>query len=184
MIFVLFCTILIFGVSAWQAYWQLGRHAAGLILFSSSKGYGLSSVSVFWMLRILGANIDVSLFFQFISFLVSVGLVWYIWQRPDVSKTDRLALTVFLSLMSTPYGYTHDMVGYSIVLACLAERRRWRIDLLDVLFWLWPSFCAVVTVDTGVLLTPVVVGLAIGRTWLRAGLGFPVSFLRPSELAP
>jgi hypothetical protein len=139
------------------------------------------------MLRTLGADIEVSLFFQFVSFLVSAGLVWHIWRRPDVSKIDRLALTVFLSLMSTPYGYTHDMVGYSIALACLAERRRWRFDLLDVLFWLWPTFCSIVTVDTGVLWTPVVVGLAIVRTWLRAGLGFPglpFSFLRPSEFAP
>lgn len=189
--FVFIGTILVFGMQVWQAYWQIGRHVSGQILFGqillSSNDYEIYGVSVFWMLRTLGANIEVSLFFQFVSFLVSAGLVWSIWRRPDVSKMDRLALTVFLSLMSTPYGYTHDMVGYSIALACLAERRRWRFDLLDVLFWLWPTFCSVVTVDTGVLWTPVVVGLAIVRTWLRAGLGFPglpFSFLRPPEFAP
>lgn len=105
--------------------------------------------------------------------LTSAFLVGYVWRHKSIGKIDRLALTVLLSLLATPYGYMHDMVGYSIMLACLAEQRKWRIDMLDVLFWLWPTFCSIVTDDTGILFTPVVVVLAVVRTWHRAGLGIP-----------
>lgn len=172
-IFILICTIVIFGVPVWQAYWQIGRHVENQVLTANSHTYELFGVSVFWMLRSLGAGIEISLLLQGVSFCFAAALVWYIWRRVEISRTDRLALTVFLSLLATPYGYTHDMVGYSVALACLAERRGWRIDLLDVLFWLWPIACSIVTKDTGILLTPVVVGLAIIRTWVRADLGIP-----------
>jgi alpha-1,2-mannosyltransferase len=171
--FILLCTVLVFNVSVWKFYWQTGRHVASQILFDNTSTYKTFGISVFWMLRSLGASIDTSLIFQGLSFCFAGTLVWHVWQRQNVSKLDRMALTVFLSLLATPYGYTHDMVGYSVALACLAERRGWRLGLLDVLFWVWPLLCVVVIIYTGVLLTPVVVGLAIIRTWLRAGLGVP-----------
>ncbi len=172
-IIILLCTVVVFNISIWKYYWQTGRQVALHILFTNSSGYKTFGVSVFWMLRSLGASIDTSLILQGLSFCFSAALVWIIWKRHDVSKLDRVALTVFLSLLATPYGYTHDMVGYSVALAFLAERRGWRLGLLDVLFWIWPLLCLVVIIYTGVLLTPVVVGLAIIRTWLRAGLGVP-----------
>lgn len=172
-IFILLCTVLVFNVSVWKFYWQTGRHVASHILFDNTKPYDTFGVSVFWMLRSFGASIGTSLLFQALSFCLAAALVWYIWKRQDVSKLDRVALTVFLSLLATPYGYTHDMVGYSVALAWLAERRGWNLGLLDVLFWVWPLLCVVVIIYTGVLLTPAVVGLAIVRTWLRTGLGMP-----------
>jgi hypothetical protein len=89
--------------------------------------------------------------------------VWRLWQRPEIDRLDRMALTVFLSLLVTPYGYAHDMVGYSIALAALAHRRGWRINILDALLWLWPTFSGVV--DPGIVLTPGVIALAAARTW-------------------
>jgi hypothetical protein len=86
---------------------------------------------------------------------------------------DAVALTVFLSLLATPYGYVDDMVAYSIMLLALAERRGWKIAILDVLFIMWPALCSIVSQQTGVLLTPLIVLLAAARTWWRAGLPVP-----------
>jgi hypothetical protein len=72
-----------------------------------------------------------------------------------------------LSLLATPYGYTDDMVGYSVALAACAARRGWRIDVLDAMLFLWPAFCPIVFMRTGVLLTPVVVAVAGLRVFWR-----------------
>ncbi len=45
--------------------------------------------------------------------------------------------------------------------------------MLDALLWLWPGICLFVSVQTGILVTPLVVLLAVARTWYRAGLPVP-----------
>jgi hypothetical protein len=62
------------------------------------------------------------------------------------------------------------MVAWSVAVAALAQARGWRINLLDAMFWLWPALCPVVFMQTGVLLTPLVVLLAVLRTGVRRPL--------------
>jgi len=94
-------------------------------------------------------------------------VVWWLWWRGWGDLTSRMAVTVFCSLLATPYGYTDDMVGYSVALAALAAGRGWRIDVLDALLFLWPALCPVVFMRTGVLLTPLVVAVAALRVFWR-----------------
>jgi hypothetical protein len=137
------------------------------------SGYEKFGISVFWMLRYAGAGIASAYAVQAAVTMLSVVLAWRIWRGPGFNPVERMALTVFCSLLASPYGFTLDMVGYSIALAALARERNWRIDPLDVLFWLWPALCPIVTMRTGILLTPVIVALAIVRTWRRAGQHLP-----------
>ena len=60
------------------------------------------------------------------------------------------------------------MVAYSLVLAESLRRRRWRLDLLDALLFLWPGLCFAVSQDVGVPLTPLFVVVAATRAALRA----------------
>ena len=116
------------------------------------------------MMRSFGAGLPVSYLVQFAASLCCAAAVWRLWQRPAVERLDRVALTVFLSLLATPYCYAHDIVGYSLVLAAQAHQRPgWRIDILDVLLWLWPTFSGVI--HPGVVLTPGIIALAAARTW-------------------
>jgi hypothetical protein len=129
-----------------------------------------SGVSVLWMMRSFGLGLGISYAVQCAAAALAAGLIWKLWQRPKFCQTERMALTVFLSLLATPYGYVDDMVAYSIALTMLAQARGWRIDVLDVLLWLWPALCPVIFDKTGILLTPLVIAIAIARTWQRAGM--------------
>jgi alpha-1,2-mannosyltransferase len=172
------------GWQAWIAFFTEGRVAAKEILEKSFfVGYQQFGVSVFWMLRSFGTGLFASYLGQGVSSVIAIFFTWQIWQEPEIRTQDRVSLTVFLSLMTTPYGFTYDMVGYCVALIILAEGRGWRIDLLDALFWLWPALCPIVTVKIGVLLTPVIVALAVIRTWMRAGLT-PQHFPVPSPVLP
>jgi alpha-1,2-mannosyltransferase len=174
----------IFGWSVWTAYFTLGRAEAARVLDApfnpaSYQGWG---VSVFWMFRSLHAGLATSFIAQAVSSLLAIMAVFWLWRCPDVSRPELVEMTVFLSLLATPYGYSTDVVGYSIVLAASAHRRGWRIGMLDTLFWLWPAFSLLISERTGVLFTPLVLCLALGRSFLRAGLPMPHLPMRAAVL--
>jgi hypothetical protein len=165
-----------FGTAAWDAYFVLGRREAASVLnapFDSLSYFG-SGVSVFWMLRSLHFGLAMAYAGQGLCSLAAAALGFWLWRREGLSEVEKTALSVFLSLLATPYGYTDDMVAYSLALALLAEQRRWRIGMLDLLFFLWPVVCQFVSIKTGILLTPLIVFLAVARTWYRAGLPVPL----------
>ena len=116
------------------------------------------------MLRSFGLGLSVAYTVQIVSALIAAGLTWRLW-RTEGDATRRVALTVCLSLLVTPYGFTYDMTAYSAVLAMLAAQRGWRIGVSDAFFWLWPGLCPVVVMKTGLLLTPLVVTMAVVRIW-------------------
>ncbi len=160
------------GGQVWPEYLSKGLAAARTIL-ENPAGSVQFGVSVFWSARSLGAGLGLSYDLQWLALALAAGGTWFVWRAKTVGNLERVALTVFLSLLATPYGYTDDMVAWSIMLAALAQARGWRIGLLDVLFWLWPILCPVLVMKTGLLITPLIVLLAVARTWYRAGLPVP-----------
>jgi len=166
---------ILFGWHVWALYLHDGLSQSAAVLDSPFIGH-LSEgggVSVFWFARSLHAGLAVANACQIGTSLAAAGLTFFAWRADGVAPVERMALAVFFSLLATPYGYGDDMVAYSIALAALARARGWRIDAYDVLFWLWPALCQVVSMDTGVLLTPLVVAGAAARTWVLAGLPVP-----------
>jgi hypothetical protein len=163
-------TTLVFGPEIWTAYLADGPATSRLTLTSNTVGFE-RGVSVFWMARSFGAGLPACYLAQGVASLCAIGMTWRIWRDGVAEPIQRMALTVFLALLVTPFGYVDDMVGWSVALAALAERRGWRIGLLDALFWLWPALCPIVTNKTGLLFTPAIVALAVLRTY-HAGQEF------------
>jgi alpha-1,2-mannosyltransferase len=158
--------LLLFGTAVWGIYLKVGAEVSRQVLELAPNGFNSEKfgVSVFWMVRSFGAGMKLAYLLQILgTAMVAIG-VWAVWRNQRWDAVTRMALTVFLSLLATPYGYTDDMVAWSVALAALAERRGWRIGLLDVLFWLWPMLCPIITARTGLLFTPVIIALALGRT--------------------
>jgi len=161
-----------FGWQVWWQYFSYGISVSRQVLQAPQDGINAHKfgVSVFWMLRNLGAGIGASYAGQAFVTLAAAFAAWLVWRDQHFTRLDRMALTVFLSLLATPYGYTDDMVAWSVAVAALAQARGWRLNLLDALFWLWPALCPVVFMQTGVLLTPLVVLLAVLRSGVRRPL--------------
>ncbi len=158
---ILALTTVLFGMGVWRAYLAHGLATSHMSL-SLAQPVGLKrGVSVFWMLRSFGAGLPVCYAGQGIATLAAICLAWRLWRQPAADQLDRMALTVFLTLLATPFGYVDDMVAWSVALAALAQRRGWRISLPDALLWLWPALCPMVFDATGLLLTPVVVAAAV-----------------------
>jgi hypothetical protein len=162
--------VLLFGATSWELFLRYSSGmAADLVQAKFGQGYQLTGSSVFWMLRSFGVGIFVAYVGQGIAALLAAITVYRLW-RMDIDRPVQASLTMFLALFVAPYGFSVDMVGYSVALVVLAKRRGWRVSLIDGLFWLWPGYAALVTQLTGVLLTPLVVGVAVFMGWKQTRL--------------
>ncbi len=85
-------------------------------------------------------------------------LSWRLW-RAD--SKNRLAATVMLTLLASPYGFTGDMAMYCAVLPLLAGRgTAWRNAALACL-WVAPACVPMAVAHLGVLPTPLLLSAAL-----------------------
>ncbi len=153
--------LLWFGAAPWAAFLHDAPGTVShLVEAKFGQGYQLTGTSVFWMLRSFGAGVSLAYAVQLVTAALSAAAVYRVWRGAGDHLT-KAALTMFLGLYVAPYGFSVDLVGYSVALVVLVQRRNWRVNLLDGLLWLWPGYAALVTGMTGLLLTPLVVGVAI-----------------------
>lgn len=174
LVIVLLCaaTTLICGGSIWPAFLHDGLRTSHEILVAPFPTlYEQKGISVFWMVRSFGGTVTAAWIVQALSALAAIILCFQAWRRPVADRTALIALTVTLTLLVTPYGYTTDMAGFSIMVAWLAWERR-RLDIADVLMWLWPALCPLVAIELHMELSPIVLVLSAARAWRRLdGIG-------------
>ena len=87
--------------------------------------------------------------------------VWIASRRG--SDLAAAAVAACLMPLVSPYLYSFDLVGYSIVVAMLAERRRF--DTLSIFLWLCPGVSELFTFATGREVLPACVMLVAALAW-------------------
>lgn len=167
---ILVLTTGLFGLQVWRIYLTEGLRVSRYVLQIAPNGHNSEKfgVSVFWMVRSFGGDLHVAYICQTFSTLSAILGTWLTWKSRRFNEDMFVTITVMLSLMATPYGYTDDMVAWSAVLALAAYRRKWHLGVLDILCWIWPMLCPIISERTGLLLTPVVVLLSLLRTMCLA----------------
>ncbi len=154
------------GAHAWVLFATQSRLSLREILEAPLPQPNIDTgVSVFWMARTMGAGMPAAYALQAVSTPIAMILVYRAWRLPCADPLARMAVTVCLSLLVTPYGYASDMVAYSIAVTVVLANNGWRLRPIDALLWLWPGFCPLVTKATGFLLTPVVIATAATLAW-------------------
>ena len=166
--------MIISGWEIWPAYWQHGMATAHQMLVAPFPTiYEQKGTSVFWMFRSFGASITWAGVAQSISATGATLWCWTAWRRPKADRVALTALTVTLTLLVTPYGLTTDMCGFSIMVVWLAWERR-QLEVADVLMWMWPALCPLVSIILHAELTPFILLLAA----IRAQQKLPCSAAR------
>jgi hypothetical protein len=153
------------GAKTWAGYLGPGRAAMKTLLENPFGTYEVMGTSVFWMARSLGASIGGTYLVQALA-------------------TCLAALTVFLTLLASPYGFTDDLAVYSVLLPALARRDApWRNAALA---WLWvaPAFVPRFVAMSGFLPMPLLVIGAAGLAYTLRSKNSPCSpnrFANPRE---
>jgi hypothetical protein len=98
-------------------------------------------ISGFIFLRALGAGLPVAFAGQALSTVLSLGAVWRLWSRPvgQEARAARLAATICLAMLATPFSYVYDLPGAAYAVAGYTLAVAGRPLLPIALFWLITS---------------------------------------------
>lgn len=174
---------LISGWSIWGAFLLEGMKTSHQILAAPfPTTYEQKGASVFWMVRSLGGSVGVAGVIQTISAAGAIAICFHAWRRPVTDRTALIALTVMLTLLVTPYGYTTDLCGVSIMVVWLAWEQR-RLEFADVLIWMWPALCPIIAISLHMELTPLILLLGAIRAYHRLdGIGTTAPACYPASV--
>jgi len=156
-----------FGTGAWAAFLGAGGEAIrGQMEAPFAISPGRFGTSMFWMARSLGASLHGADMLQWLSSTLAGFLAWWLWRRGETPADSKIAITLSLALLVTPYGYTYDMVGYSLACALLMRRAAPATNLLLALLWHAPAYVGQFQMKFGFLPTPLcIITVALIGWW-------------------
>jgi hypothetical protein len=157
--------LLLFGISPWQLYLTKGLAESRAVLDLKWPQFNeMNGTSIFWMLRSFGSNITISWLVQLTSGFIAISIIAVIILRcrATLRRVDSAfpyaAIVCSASLLMSPYGYSDDMVAWSLCCAMLMfERGNFSVHCPLPSLWLWPGIVPIASKTTGILLTPFVV---------------------------
>lgn len=135
-------TGLVFGFDVWSAFLGVTTPLMSSILEAPyPQPYQGNAVTAFFMARWAGLDLVGSYAIQAL-FTLGAALACFVLWRPAsrFGHAERVALTALLSIVATPYGYSYDMVPFSVAVVVLGFAKSATSRLLLLPFWLVPLF--------------------------------------------
>jgi hypothetical protein len=162
-------TGLALGWDAWRLFFAVTAPTMRAILEAPwPSGYQVNAVTVFLSVRALGASVPLAYAAQAAVALACTALTWRAWHRDDADPHARMALTVALTLLASPYAYSYDMLALTAGVAALMALGGWRVTALEALTWLWPGLTHFVT-QNYFPISPLVIAVVAWLAWRRLG---------------
>lgn len=163
------------GWEVWQLFFaHTGPKMRAILEAPWPSGFQVNSITVFLTARALGAPVALAYAVQGMAALACMVFTWRAWRKPGADPQARMALTMALTLLASPYGYSYDMLGFTAGIAALLARDQWRVSAVAALAWMWPGMTHFMT-QNFFPVSPAIVAAAAWLAWRR---------LQPPVLAP
>ena len=170
---------LAFGWRAWWLFLTVAQPEAHRQLVAPfGAEYQLADYSMFMMARSLGSGVAGAWAAQGLGAAGAAVGVWALWRAPAGDEVRRAFLTVCCTMLAVPFGFSYDLMGFSVLAAAMLPRTppaRWP---MLVALWLWPGLTILITMRTHIVLLPLVALMGI----LLAGK-LPPALTVPAALA-
>ena len=117
-----------FGSEAWIDYLVTARPAIQAYFEApwTSAGSQRIFASVFMAARSLGAGLPTAYAAQTVVALACAALAIRAWRQPDLEPRGRMAITVALTCLASPWVHSYDMVALAVAIITLAfDRPYW-----------------------------------------------------------
>jgi hypothetical protein len=129
---------LCFGAHVWRDFFVHPVASAPQLLNDAwPNKFQYTMVTVFMMCRSLGAGFGLAYAAQGIASLAAAVLAWRLWRGEG--GLARIAITLCLAALATPYAYTYDLAALSMALAGYAWARGGSLAPV-ALFWVFTGF--------------------------------------------
>ena len=161
-------TGLVFGFAVWGDFLSVTMPLiSGIMEAPYPQSYHSHAVTAFIVGRWLGLELSASYAVQAVFTLMAALTCAVIW-RPSSRQPHerRVALTALLSIVATPYGYSYDMVSFSVAVVALGFARPDLNRLLLLPFWCLPFFVHLLNRHGFAVGVFFPVALALGGLWL------------------
>ena len=155
-------SIFCFGMRAWGGFFGPGRATARFLLVTPFQhGDPVLGVSVFWMLRSLGAALTAASAVQGVIAVAALAATAWLWRGPVADPSARLLATLCLLALAIPYGYGDDLVGLSFALALNLRRATPIANAVLAVVWLSPALIGHLLKTLGFLPEPFFIAAAL-----------------------
>lgn len=111
-----------FGLHPWQEYWAAhGTNMHDMLTPRWLTKFQIMMVTPFIMARSLHIGLGVAGIIQGLVTLGAICAIWWLWRREARSPWPRLAASICLAALATPYGYVHDLPALGFAVAAYAS---------------------------------------------------------------
>jgi hypothetical protein len=138
-----------FGMQTWQHFFvvELGTEHLRLDL-PWPQPFQNIMITPFIMLRSLGASLALANITQAMVTLCAAVAAWVLWSRPQAGALPfaRVAVTLCLGALATPFGYLYDLPSLGLAVFACAAAARWERLLPLAVFMLFTAFYIILSV--------------------------------------
>jgi hypothetical protein len=115
-----------------------------------------SAFSVFWCARSFGLAVPAAWHVQLLATACGFAAVAVAWHVGDAAPRRRMAFTLCVGTLMTPYGFAFDLAGYVMAMAVMLTASRGARRVAFGLLWLAPGLTMASYHETGRVLFPFV----------------------------
>lgn len=170
-------TSLALGPDIWKFYFHQGSSASkSLLLLPFPKKFSptyegnfeFESITVFYFLRSLDFSLTIAFIGQACSSIAAVITGWRLWRTHQTSPSARVAMTIFLALLATPYAFMQDLFAFSLATIIIIWERR-KLQAIDVILLMYPAFVILLNNLTRIDVGPffILLGVMSARAMLQ-----------------
>jgi hypothetical protein len=160
-------SLICYGPESWTAFLGPGRAEMRIWLQTPfGQNHEMLGTSVFWMMRSLGAGVSFAYAAQTLAEAIAAFCAWRLWRVRDFGGEARIAITICLCLLASPYSHTADMVGFCAACAMLMHRATPLANAMLAMLWLSDNYVGRCVLEFGFLPTPIfIVAVALIGWW-------------------
>jgi hypothetical protein len=162
-------TLPVFGLHGWEWFlFHATRNSSELIATPFTQLFPEAGSTVFYMARSFGLAPQPAMSLQIAVSLIAALALWRLWQARERPAIPRMAATLALSALLTPYGYLYDQVGFSIGMAALCLSATPARQPVYAALWLFAGHSATLAAMTGHIFMPLAAMLGAAMAWSEA----------------
>ncbi|MBL4870396.1 MAG: hypothetical protein JKX72_05530, partial [Robiginitomaculum sp.] len=142
-VLIILATGIVFGFDTWTMFFTQTQPLMREIMDAPfMQPYQINAATIFVSMRSFGMGLEQSYFIQGLFAVACIVYGMWIWRKgSNMDHRIRVAISCVLVLLSTPYGYTYDLIPLSVAIGIFyALLPRLKLPLLFALIWLSPAF--------------------------------------------
>ncbi len=162
---VIALSVIVEGWHSWVWFLTVAQPQSSLILNAPAGQMVRGGFTLLMMARHFGASVAWSWAFQLTSSVCGLALIYRVWRRPDADAVRRMAVTVSLAVLVTPYGFIYDLTGFSVAMAAMFLRASPLARPAFAVLWLAGGYTLSLENMLGIIIMPAAALAAALLVW-------------------